>query len=166
MFRCDCFFLGSAEGDEQKRKIMMITWHIWVIGAIILCIFEMLVPAFVLASLGAGCLVASIAAGLNLGIKMQITAFIAGTLGAFFGIRPIFTRYFYKASLGVKTNVDALIGKTGRVTEAINDELHSGRVLVGGDDWKAVTQDGSVIEKNAKVEVVRVEGSKIYVRPI
>jgi membrane protein implicated in regulation of membrane protease activity len=62
--------------------------------------------------------------------------------------------------------VEALIGKTGRVTEAINEDLNSGRVVVGGDDWRAVTQDGSVIEKNSKVEVVRVEGSKVYVRKI
>lgn len=144
----------------------MITWHIWVIGAIILCIFEMLVPVFVLASLGAGCLLASFAAALHLGINIQISAFILGTLGAFFGIRPIFSRYCYRASPGVKTNVDALIGKTGRVTEAIDDELNSGRVLVGGDDWKAVSEDGRTIEINSKVVVIRVEGSKIYVRAI
>lgn len=146
------------------RITMMSTWHIWVIGAIVLCILEMLIPAFVLISLGLGCLVASLAAGLHLGAEIQIAAFIAGTLGAFFGLRPIFTKYCYKASPGIKTNVDALIGKTGRVTETINYELNSGRVLVGGDDWKAVARDGGVIDKNSKVEVVGVEGSKIYVR--
>ncbi|MDR3566595.1 MAG: NfeD family protein [Syntrophobacteraceae bacterium] len=145
---------------------MVITWHIWVIVAIILLLLEMFAPAFVLASFGVGCLAASIAAGVSLGIKIQIVAFIAGTLGAFFGVRPIFSRYCYKASSGVKTNVDALIGKTGRVTETIDYELNAGRVVVGGDDWKAVTQDGTVIEKNSKVEVVRVEGSKLYVRQI
>lgn len=145
---------------------MMASWHIWVIGAIILCIFEILVPAFVLASFGVGCLVSSLVAVLHLGFKTQITGFIVGTLGAFFGVRPIFTRYCYKASPGVKTNVDALIGKTGRVIETIDDELNSGRVFVGGDDWKAVAQDGSVIQKNSRVEIVKVEGSKVYVRSI
>ncbi len=153
-------------GKVYKRIKMMSTWHIWVIAAIILCIFEMLIPAFVLISLGLGCLVASIAAGLHLGVEIQIAAFIAGTLGAFFGVRPIFTKYCYKASPGVKTNVDALIGKIGRVTETINDELNTGRVLVGGDDWKAEARDGGIIDKNSKVEVVGVESSKIYVRPV
>jgi membrane protein implicated in regulation of membrane protease activity len=97
---------------------------------------------------------------------MQIAGFIGGTLAAFFGVRPFFTRYCYKASPGVKTNVDALIGKTGRVIEDIDDQLDSGRVLVGGDDWKAVALDGKIIEKNSKVEIIRVEGAKVYVKSI
>jgi membrane protein implicated in regulation of membrane protease activity len=144
----------------------MMSWHAWLIGAIVLCIFEILMPAFVLVSLGAGCLLASLGALLHFGIEVQLAAFIAGTLGFFGGVRPFFTRYCYKASPGIKTNVEALPGKTGRVTEVINSELNSGRVLVGGEDWKAIALDGSVIEENSKVEVVRVEGSKLYVRPI
>jgi membrane protein implicated in regulation of membrane protease activity len=146
--------------------MVLTSWHVWIIAAIILCIFEILIPAFVLASLGAGCLAASVAAVLHLGIKMQIGAFIAGAMAAFFGVRPFFTRYCYRASPGVKTNVDALAGKTGRVTEVINEQIDSGRVLVGGDDWKAIALDGSIIEKNSKVEVVKVEGAKVYVKPI
>jgi len=145
---------------------VLTSWHIWLIAAIILSIFEILIPAFVLVSLGIGCLAASVAALLHLGIKMQIGAFIVGTLAAFFGIRPFFTRYCYRASPGVKTNADALVGKTGRVTEVINEEINSGRVFVGGDDWKAIALDGSIVEKNSKVEVVRVEGAKVYVKPI
>ncbi|MFZ2446549.1 MAG: NfeD family protein [Syntrophobacteraceae bacterium] len=144
---------------------MISVWHLWVIAAIMLFIAEMLVPTFVLASFGIGCLVSSLVSAFGLGLKVQIAAFMLGTLGAFFGVRPFFTKYCYKASPGIKTNVEALIGKTGRVTETI-DELGSGRVLVGGDDWKAVAIDGSLIEKNAKVEVVKVEGAKIYVKAI
>jgi membrane protein implicated in regulation of membrane protease activity len=69
------------------------------------------------------------AALFHLGIEMQIAAFIGGSLAALFGARPFFTRWCYKASPGVKTNVDALVGKTGRVSEDINEPLNSGRVL-------------------------------------
>jgi membrane protein implicated in regulation of membrane protease activity len=141
-------------------------WHVWIILAIVLFILEMLVPAFVLASFGIGCLLSVLAAVLHLGIEMQIAAFIAGSLAALFGARPFFTRWCYKASPGVKTNVDALVGKTGRVNEDINESLNSGRVLVGGDDWKAVSADGSIIEKNSKVEIVAVEGAKVRVKPV
>jgi membrane protein implicated in regulation of membrane protease activity len=141
-------------------------WHVWIILAIVLFILELLIPAFVPASFGLGCLVSAIAAVLGLGIKIQILGFIAGTLVAFFGVRPFFTRYCYKASPGIKTNVEALVGKTGRVTEDIDDRLDSGRVLVGGDDWKAVSPDGTVIEKNSKVEIIRVEGAKVVVKSI
>lgn len=145
---------------------MLASWHIWIIAAIILTILEILIPAFVLISLGIGCLAASAPALLHLGINLQIGAFIVGTLATFFGIRPFFTRYCYRASPEVKTNADALAGKTGRVTEVINEKINSGRVFVGGDDWKAIALDGSIIEKNSKVEVVGVEGAKVYVKPI
>ncbi len=41
----------------------------------------------------------------------------------------------------METNVDALIGKTGIVTENGSCNEHRGRVKVGGDDWKAVSAD-------------------------
>jgi len=145
---------------------VLASWHIWVILAVILFILEVLIPAFVLASFGLGCIVSAVTAGLGLGIKIQIAGFIAGTIAALFGIRPFFTRYCYRASPGFKTNVDALVGKTGRVTEEINDQLDSGRVLVGGDDWKAISADGSIVEKGSKVEIVGVEGVKVFVKAI
>ena len=145
---------------------MFYAWHIWAIVAIVLFIGEVFTPGFVLASFGIGALFSSVAAGLGLEIKGQVAGFISGTLVAFFGVRPLFTRYGYKGSSGVKTNVEALMGKTGRVSETIDDARNSGRVLVGGDDWKAVSLDGSVIEKDTRVEVVRVEGVKVIVRSI
>ena len=120
---------------------------------------------WVLASFGIGCILSALAALFALGLKMQIVSFIAGTLAAFFGVRPLFTKYCYKASCGAKTNVEALVGKKGRVTEEINQVSGSGRVLVGGDDWKAVSLDAGVISKGTTVEVVQVEGITVFVRP-
>ena len=141
-------------------------WHLWFIIAIILLIAEILTPGFLLASFGIGCLGSALAAGFGFGPKAQIAWFIAGTLVAFFGVRPFFAKYCYRASNDLKTNVEALIGKTGRVVEAITQEKGFGRVLVGGDDWKGVSMDGGTIEKGTVVEVVRVEGTKVYVKPI
>jgi membrane protein implicated in regulation of membrane protease activity len=145
---------------------MFSVWHIWTIAAIILFILEIFTPGFLLASFGIGCLFAALAALVDFGLKIQIVGFIMGTLVAFFGVRPFFTKYCYKASSGVKTNVDALSGKTGRVIEEINHESGSGRALVGGDDWKAVSADGGIIDKGTMVEVVRVEGITVFVKPI
>lgn len=145
---------------------MLSNWHLWVIVAIILFILEIFTPGFVLASFGIGCLFSALAALFDFGLKMQIVGFIAGTLVAFFGVRPFFTKYCYRSSCGVKTNVEALVGKTGRVTEEISQESGSGRVLVGGDDWKAVSMDGGNISKGTAVEVVRVEGVTTFVKPI
>lgn len=144
---------------------MLSSWHMWIILSVFLFIAEVFTTGFFLGSFGVGCIFSALAALFGLGLKSQIAGFIVGTLAAFFGARPFFIKYCYKGSCAVKTNVDALVGKTGRVTEAVDPATGFGRVLVGGDDWKAVAEDGAVIEKGTPVEVVRVEGVKVFVKP-
>ena len=64
---------------------MLEPWHIWIIAAITsqYSKYSFLPSSWL--SFGVGCLAASVAAVLHLGIKMQIGAFIVGTLAAFFG---------------------------------------------------------------------------------
>lgn len=145
---------------------MLSVWHLWVIVAIVLFMVEIFTPGFLLASFGIGCLFSALAAGLGYTLKTQILGFVIGTLIAFFGVRPFFTRYCYKGDRGVRTNVDALAGKVGRVLEQVDPQSGSGRVMVGGDDWKAVSANGSVIESGKTVEVVRVEGNTVFVKQL
>ncbi|MFP5212470.1 MAG: NfeD family protein, partial [Acidobacteriota bacterium] len=125
---------------------------------------EIFTPGFVLVCFGLACLASSLAAFLDFGIKMQIVAFIVGTITAFFTVRPVMMRYSYGSACRVRTNVDALEGAEGRVTEEITET--SGRVLVRGDDWRAISVDGSTVAKDKRVRVVRVEGTKVFVEPI
>jgi membrane protein implicated in regulation of membrane protease activity len=73
-------------------------------------------------------------------------------------------RYLFPKKYDVKTNIDALIGKSGLVTEKIISHLQTGRVRIGGEDWKAVSLTGSDIEVGQKVTVEQVEGVKVLVR--
>ncbi len=102
---------------------------------------------------------------LGFGFGYQIAAFSIVSIILFYTIRPIVKKQFYKSGENVKTNVDALIGQVGVVDEKIDPEENSGRVNVGGDNWKAVSVDDVVIEKGQKVEVIKVEGIKIHVAP-
>ncbi len=140
-------------------------WHIWLVLGILLCIAEILTPAFVLASFGFACLFAALAAALDLGILMQLTGFIVGVLVAFFGLRPFFMKYGYGESRNVRTNVDALEGLRGRVIQTIDNRRATGRAMVRGDDWRAVAAlDGEVIDAGEEVEVVGVDGVKLIVK--
>lgn len=145
---------------------MLSVWQLWTIAAILLFIAEVFTPGFIFVCVGLACLVAALFAALGLGLKLQIVGFIAGTALAFFGVRPFFVKYLHKASSGVKTNMDALIGATGCVSERISEEANSGRAMVRGDDWKAIAIDGEEIEKGAKIEVVKAEGIKLYVKRV
>jgi len=142
-------------------------WHIWVIAGVVLLIAEIFTPGFVLACFGVACLVAAIFAAFDVGLTFEVIVFCIASVIAFFTVRPLFVKRFYRHdNEAAKTNVDALVGKEGMVAERIDPSLNVGRVTLGGDSWKAVSADGVVIERGEKVEVVRVEGTRLFVKVV
>jgi membrane protein implicated in regulation of membrane protease activity len=139
-------------------------WHIWVIVAIALFIGEIFTPGFVLACFGVACLASGLVSFFKMGYKIQIITFSISTLVVFFGIRPLFLKYFYSSAEKIKTNIDVLVDKTGLVSEKIDPSTNKGRVIVGGEDWKALSIDESVIEVGEKIAVIKVEGTKLFVK--
>jgi membrane protein implicated in regulation of membrane protease activity len=75
-------------------------------------------------------------------------------------------KYAYRKSDKIKTNVDALVGMKGRVIEAINLEKNTGRVFVSGDDWRAESENGEVIQKDEQIEVKQVNSTILIVKQI
>ena len=65
-----------------------------------------------------------------------------------------------------KTNVDAVIGSRGYVTETVDNLAASGQVKLGAMPWTARSTDGSPIEAGTLVQVDRIEGVKAYVSPV
>jgi membrane protein implicated in regulation of membrane protease activity len=55
------------------------------------------------------------------------------------------------------------VGKKAVVIEEINNSIGKGRVKLSGVDWKAVSDDDSVIAKDSIVTVQEVNGSKLIV---
>lgn len=87
------------------------------------------------------------------------------TIVVFLTLRPLFLKYL-DSETGIKTNTEALIGKQGYVLERIDPSVRSGRITVGGEDWKAVSIDDAVIEAGRRIEVIRVDGTRLIVREI
>jgi len=141
-------------------------WQIWIIAAIIFLILEIFTPSFIMASVAIGCLFAAPGAYFELSYSWQFLLFSVGTLISFFTVRPFMQKYAYKRSSHIKTNVERIIGKTGKVIQTIDLMKNEGRVALDGDEWKAVSVDKSVIEKGSLVEVVRIESIVIIVKPL
>ena len=131
-------------------------YQLWLTAAIILVIVEICTASFgsICFAIGAGfsALVAGLGEGDN--YVWQILVFVAVSLLTFIFLRPIVIRWIEGKSKEVKTNADALIGRKGIVSERIDASQHLGRVAIDGDDWKAVSIDGSFIEKGTSVEIV------------
>ena len=137
----------------------------WLIAAIVLVIVEILTAGFGSICFAVGAGFAALAAGLGVeSIAWQIAIFVAISLLTFIFLRPIVVRFLEKKSKDVKTNADALVGRKGIVSERIDASQHTGRVAIDGDDWKAISVDGSVIEKGIEVEIVKLDSIILTVK--
>ena len=129
-------------------------YQIWLIAAIVLVIIELLTAGFGVICFAIGALFSALAAFLEANLVWQMVFFAVASVLCFIFLRPVLLRLLEKKSKDVKTNADALIGKIAVVSETIDPEKNQGRVAVDGDDWKAVSADGTVINKGEKVEII------------
>lgn len=95
---------------------------------------------------------------------LQAVVFSVLSIGLLASLRPLVRKYF-KPKL-VKTNVDAVVGATGRVMEEIQNDLSTGRVKIAGLEWSARSSHGEPIPVDTMIRVDRVEGVKVYVTKI
>lgn len=111
-----------------------------------------------------GALAAMIAAALHAQLWLQIVVFVVLSAALLAALWP-FTRKFLKPKLA-KTNVDAVVGQRGHVTEAIDNIDATGQVKLGGMYWTARSVSGEAIPQGTLVEVVRIEGVKAFVKTV
>lgn len=147
-------------------EIILSTWQIWLIVALLCFIVEIFSNTFVFLCFCVGCLASSLTTIFTESLIIQILVFSIVTFISLIFVRPIINKYAFRKSNNTKTNVDALIGAEGRVIETIDDISNTGRVLVNGDDWKAVSVDNQRIEINEKIEVVKIDTNILIVKQI
>ena len=130
-----------------------------------LVVAEMFTPGFWLACLAVGCVAAGLVGLIPFaGLTLETVAFAATSLASMIGLRPIMLRRFQLGpGAGVRTGVDALLGKRGVVLERIDPVSRLGRVKVEGEDWRGVSVDDTPIEVGARVTVIQVDGTTLVV---
>jgi membrane protein implicated in regulation of membrane protease activity len=141
-------------------------WHIWLLASIACFILEMVIPSFVVFNFGLGAMVATITAGIGLSVEWQLLLFSAGTIASFFLIRPVVKKWAFRRSDKTATNIDAMIGRQGSVSENIDASRNTGRVKLDGDDWMAKSKDGSVIQCGEIVRITNVESIVVVVEKV
>lgn len=141
-------------------------YQYWLVAAIALIIFEICSATFgaICFAIGAG--FSALVAGLGGNFTWQIVVFAVVSLLTFIFLRPVAIRWLDSKSKEVKTNADALIGRKGIVSERIDAAQHMGRVAIDGDDWKAVSADGTVIEKGTSVEIIKIDSIILTVKQL
>ncbi|MFA5478685.1 MAG: NfeD family protein [Candidatus Muiribacteriota bacterium] len=137
-------------------------WVYWVTGGVILCILEMFTAGFFFMNIGLSAVITGAFAYFGFNIYFQFVIFSILNIILF-----VFVKNFYEKLFGknpdVKTNVDAITGSSGIVLSRVKTGEH-GEVKVKGEIWYALPLiSEKVFEKDSKVIVKKVEGSKILV---
>ena len=95
-------------------------------------------------------------------VWLQVGLFFAVSIAALAFTRPLVVKLMKK---DIKpTNADRVLNSVGRVTERIDNALPSGAVYIDGKTWTARSADGEVIEPDAAVRILRMEGVKLIVQ--
>lgn len=145
--------------------ILQHLWQIWAAIAVICLILELTSGDLFIICFSFGALVAAIVAAVGLNGYWQLVAFALFTLVCLFWVRPLAKRYLHKGEDNRVSNADALLGRQGRVVEAIKAGGF-GRVQIDGDIWKAITQGEEDIPEGTNVKVVDRASTIITVETI
>lgn len=126
---------------------------------ILLCAAEVFVPGFILFPIGMGALGAGIASWLGLSLQWSILIWSVTSITFWMTMKKIFNG---SPKDDYKSGPQALIGKTGIVSEKIIPEKSEGRIKIYGDEWEVIWKDDKVeIPVGDKVMVTGIEGNKL-----
>ena len=103
-----------------------------------------------------------VAAELGGSLWLQVVLFLVVSVALLIATRPLARKMLDKNI--TPTNADRVLHHSARVTETIDNEGSSGAVYIDGKTWTARSEDGRVIARDSMVEVVRMEGVKLFVR--
>lgn len=137
-------------------------WQIWAVVAVVCLILELSSGDFFIICFSIGAVFAVIGAAIGLNVYWQLALFAVFSLLSVLFVRPVALRYLHKNEPNKPSNADALLGRTGRVTETIVAG-GNGYVQIDGDLWKAVSKSDADIPVGTTVRVVGRESTIITV---
>ena len=138
-------------------------WQMWAVIAVLCLILELTAGDFFILCFSIGAAFAATSAAFGCGFYVQLLVFAIFTLLSLFLVRPVALRYLHKNEPNKPSNADALIGRTGRVTEQIPAD-GTGYVQIDGDLWKALSNTS--IPVGSTVRVIARESTIITVEKL
>ena len=135
---------------------------IWLALTAVLLFIEIVTLGLTTIWFAAGALFAFFAALLGMNQGIQIGVFVVVSVVLLFFTRPLAVKYLNTKT--IKTNTEALVGKTARVIVDINNLKSQGQVVINGLEWTARSSDDTVVFKiGDAVTIVGIEGVKLIV---
>lgn len=143
----------------------MIMWQFWAIVAGIFFIGEIFTAGFLIFWLGVAALITMLLSFITSNIIIQTAVFVISSGLFLFLTKPFVDKYITKNKDSIATNAFSLIGKTGIVTKEMNSTSF-GQVKVGEEIWTAISENANPIAESSEIEVVKIDGVKLVVKPV
>ncbi len=141
----------------------MEAWVIWIIVGAIFVIAEIFSASFFAGPIGFGCIVAAILAEQEASAAVQFASFSITTVVLLLAIRPIVLKMLQNKPNEQVSGIETYVGKQGRITETVDPQSGTGRIKIGSESWRAISDKNIIIEEESLATVVRIEGSKAVV---
>lgn len=149
-------FIVVETGGDMDQEV----WRwVWLALSATLIVGEVLTAGFFLLPFAIGAAVAAALAWLDLGLGIQWAAFLVAGVASF-----IWLQRFAVDDEQPPVGANRFQDKTAVVLQEINEHTGSGRVRMGTEEWRAVSQ-GEVIPEGAVVRIVDVTGARLVVEP-
>jgi membrane protein implicated in regulation of membrane protease activity len=139
-------------------------WQLWTLIGVICLILELTSGDFFIMCFSIGAFITAIVAAFVPSFTAQIIVFAVASLLCLLFVRPLALKYFHRKDEDRPSNVDAMVGRNGVVTDEIPAQGY-GRVKIDGDSWKACGENDIAIEKGTRVKVTAINSTIITVIP-
>lgn len=135
--------------------------YVWIAAIVLFGLAEAATAGLVSIWFVAGSVAALVCCSLGGALGLQLVLFVVVSLGTLIATRPLARRMLDRTL--TPTNADRVLSDAAKVTERIDNENSTGAVYADGKTWTARSANGDVIEKGTMVQVVKMEGVKLFV---
>lgn len=143
-------------------------WQYWLIASGVFFIGEIITVGFLLFWFGVAALIAMVVSFFTSNVITQMAVFIISSVILIFATKPFVKKFVNQKT--VVTNALSIVGKKGIVIQDVDDM--KGQVKIGGEIWSAQCEtnddkiNSTTIPVGSEVEVTKIEGVKVIVKPI
>lgn len=139
---------------------------LWLAVALAFTVLEMVTLAFYAVFVVVGALAAALAAALGAPFWVQVVTLAVVSVLGVVGARPVLMRMVHHGhNPDVLSGAAAMIGQEAMVVDPIQG-AQPGHVRIGGENWPAVTADGSAVEQGQTIRVVSLRNATLVVAPV
>ena len=142
----------------------MLPSAVWLILLVALVTGEAITVGLTFIWFAVGAMGGLLVAVLNGPVWLQIVVFLALSALTLILVRPAAAKLL---TPGISpTNADRVLSQIALVTEEINNIAETGQVKLFGQVWTARSENGEVIPVQSRVRILRIEGVKVFVKPV